>query len=140
MDILQAAATARVALKSGDSILVRKGSFWPADDPVVREYPALFGWRSSRTDREATIPVDIVYATATTHVGLEHGSSILVGKGTHWPADDPVVRAHPDLFSPDARYGLVFTVQPDGFDAPTEPIVETATANPGEKRNTRRGT
>jgi hypothetical protein len=83
--------------------------------------------------------MNIVYATATTHVGLEHGASILVGKGTHWPADDPVVLAHPDLFSPDARYGLVFTVEPTGFDA-TDTPVEQATAAPGEKRSTRRGT
>lgn len=83
--------------------------------------------------------MNVVYATATTHVGLEHGASILVGKGTHWPADDPVVKAHPDLFSFDARYGLVFTVKPDGFDAPTDPV-ETAAAAPGERRNTRRAT
>jgi colicin import membrane protein len=48
---------------------------------------------------------------------------------------DPVVRAHPDWFSTDPRYGLLYSVEPDGYDAP----VEEATAVPGERRNTRRG-
>jgi len=78
--------------------------------------------------------MNIVYATATTNVGLPGGGTILVGAGTHWPDDDPVVLAHPDLFSSDARYGLVFTVRPAGFDDP----VETASAAPGEKRSVRR--
>jgi hypothetical protein len=77
----------------------------------------------------------IVYATATVNVGLEHGSTITIGKGTHWPADDPVVRANPSLFSEDPRYGLVFTSEPSGWD---DPPIETATANPGERRSTRR--
>jgi hypothetical protein len=79
----------------------------------------------------------IVYATSTTQIGTPNGP-ILLGKGTHWPDSDPVVRAHPELFSDDARYGLVFTVQPDGFDD-DEPPVETASAAPGERRNVRRG-
>lgn len=78
--------------------------------------------------------MQVKYATATTSVGLRHGGTIVVGKGTHWHADDPVVIDHPDLFSDDPRYGLVFTEAPEGFDAP----VEQATAGPGEKRNTRR--
>jgi hypothetical protein len=78
--------------------------------------------------------VDIVYATATTTVGLRSGGQILLGKGTHWPASDPVVEDHPELFSADPRYGLVFTTQPDGWDAAP---IETATANPGEQRRTR---
>lgn len=80
-------------------------------------------------------PMNIVYATATTNVGLPGGiGTILVGKGTHWPADDPVVLAHQDLFSSDPRYGLVFTVEPAGFGDP----VETASAAPGERRSVRR--
>jgi hypothetical protein len=78
--------------------------------------------------------MDIVYATTTASVGDGHGGSLTVGKGTHWPASDPIVQAHPEMFSADARYGLVFTQTPDGFDAP----IETATAAPGEKRNVRR--
>ena len=74
--------------------------------------------------------MDIVYATGTRHVGTG-----MVRKGSHWPADDPVVKAHPDLFSADPRFGLNYSVEPDGFDAPAE----TATKAPGEKRQTRRG-
>lgn len=74
--------------------------------------------------------MDVVYATGTRHVG-----SGVVRKGSHWPADDPVVKDHPDLFSADPRYGLSYSVEPEGFDAP----VETATKAPGEKRQTRRG-
>jgi hypothetical protein len=73
--------------------------------------------------------MDIVYATGTRHVGTG-----VVHKGSHWPADDPIVRAHPDLFSDDPRYGLSYTAEPDGWDAP----VEQATKAPGEKRATRR--
>jgi hypothetical protein len=74
--------------------------------------------------------MEIVYATGTRHVGTG-----VVHKGSHWPADDPVVKAHPDLFSDDPRYGLSYSAQPADFDAPAE----TATKAPGEKRQTRRG-
>lgn len=77
----------------------------------------------------------IVYATGTRHVG----PTGVVRKGSHWPADDPIVLAHPDLFSDDPRYGLSYSVTPEGFDDPApEPPVEQATAAPGEKRQTRR--
>jgi hypothetical protein len=83
--------------------------------------------------------MQVVYATATQHVGAG-----LVRKGTHWPADDPIVKAHPDLFSSDPRYGLLYSVEPDGWDEPVgqtaqDPPVEQATKAPGEKRQTRRG-
>lgn len=60
--------------------------------------------------------------------------------GSHWPADDPYVRAHPELFSEDPRFHLAFTEPRDWYLDPdmSEPDVETATAVPGEKRNTRR--
>jgi hypothetical protein len=77
----------------------------------------------------------IVYATATAPVQLPSGISGTVQKGSHWPADDPVVREHPELFSDDARFGLNYSEEPDGYDAP----VETATAAPGERRQVRRG-
>jgi hypothetical protein len=67
---------------------------------------------------------------------MPDGASIPVQKGSHWPADDPVVKRRPALFSPDPRWGLLYTVEPDGYDAPP---VEEATANPGEKRSVRRG-
>lgn len=81
--------------------------------------------------------MNIVYATGTRHIG-----SGVVRKGSHWPDDDPVVLAHPDLFSTDPRYGLSFSAKPDGFDDPVrdaEPPVEQATRAPGEKRQARRG-
>jgi hypothetical protein len=77
--------------------------------------------------------MDVVYATATAVVPLPGGGRAHVAKGTHWPADDPVVLGQPSLFSPDARYGLNFSTPPAGFDAP----VEQATAAPGERRNRR---
>lgn len=85
--------------------------------------------------------MDIVYATATTNVLGLHGDQILVGKGTHWPASDPIVARNPGLFSTDPRYGLVFTAEPDGWNEPVRdaPPVETATAAPGERRGRRYG-
>lgn len=79
--------------------------------------------------------MQVVYATSNAMVPRpDGGAPKAVRKGTHWPADDPIVLAQPSLFSSDARYGLEYTRVPDGFDAP----VEQATAAPGEKRNTRR--
>lgn len=82
--------------------------------------------------------MDIVYATATTNVLGLHGDQILIGKGTHWPASDPIVQRNPDLFSTDPRYGLVFTTEPDGWNEPVRGV-ETATAAPGERRGRRYG-
>jgi hypothetical protein len=86
--------------------------------------------------------VDVVYATATGRVGVgEAGGGGVVRKGTHWPADDPVVRQHPDMFSADPRYGLQFSEEPPGYrdGLPGEAPVEQATAGPGERRNSRKG-
>jgi hypothetical protein len=79
--------------------------------------------------------VQIVYATSTANVGLPNGVSGVVQQGTHWPADDPIVLANPSLFSPDPRYGLRYSQEPEGYGDP----VEQATSAPGEKRNVRRG-
>lgn len=80
----------------------------------------------------------IVYASSTARVSLE-GAGVLVQKGQHWSANDPVVRSFPDLFSTDPRYGLTYTTEPDGWDDPPDSVrVETATAAPGERRNTGR--
>lgn len=78
----------------------------------------------------------IVYASASAVVALPDGSRFRVAKGSHWPADDPIVRAQPSLFSDDPRYGLNFTTEPAEYD---DRSVEQVTANPGEKRNVRRG-
>jgi hypothetical protein len=76
----------------------------------------------------------IVFARETRQVPLPDGGFGVIHKGTHWPADDPIVAAHPEAFTTDARYGLNYSRQPAGYDAP----VEQTTAAPGEKRNVRR--
>lgn len=80
--------------------------------------------------------MDVVYATTTTVVPLD-GAQHRVQKGSHWPADDPIVvaSAGKGIFSTDPRYGMVFTREPAGWDAPP---VEQATAAPGERRGVRR--
>lgn len=82
----------------------------------------------------------IVYAKDMLHVNMPDGSSRRFPPGSHWPADDPYVRAHPDSFSDDPRYHLAFTETKDFYLDPDVPYdaVETATANPGERRSTRR--
>jgi hypothetical protein len=40
------------------------------------------------------------------------GSPVFVQGGSHWLADDPLVLARPDLFTPDCRYGLAFSGEP----------------------------
>lgn len=80
--------------------------------------------------------MEIVYATS--HVlDTVNGAQVRIPKGSHWPADDPVVLRHrgDGLFSSDPRWGMLYSVEPDGYDAP----IETATAVPGEKRSARRG-
>lgn len=76
----------------------------------------------------------IVYASASAVVATTDGARYRVVKGSHWPADDPVVRAQPSLFSDDARYGLNYSSDPVDYDQP----VEQTTNAPGEKRNVRR--
>lgn len=86
----------------------------------------------------------VVYARATTSIGLPSGGMVSVMEGTHWSADDPIVVAHPELFSTDARYGMLFSqpLRPEdypGADTDEPPQVERATAIPGDRRNVRRG-
>lgn len=71
-----------------------------------------------------------VFAADTVSV-REPGSKYptTIPKGSAWFADCPLVRAHPDLFSPDPP-----EVHPRGWSAP----VEQATAAPGEQRHTSR--
>lgn len=79
--------------------------------------------------------MNVVYATTRAALTLADGSSVLIEKGTHWPADDPAVIAQPSLFSEDPRWGLNYSREPDGYrDAP----VEQATSAPGERRQIRR--
>lgn len=81
--------------------------------------------------------IDVVYAMGTENVNMPTGATIPVHKGSHWPSSDPVVKARPDLFTPDPRYGLLYTVAPPGHDSELNEV-EEATANPGEKRSVRR--
>ena len=62
-----------------------------------------------------------VFAKTTTSVTIS-GYPVPVHGGSHWLADDPLVLAHPDLFTTDCRYGLAYSgeapeclsVPPDG--------------------------
>lgn len=81
--------------------------------------------------------IDVVYAIGSEPVGLKSGQTVLVHKGSHWPADDPVVKTRPGLFSDDPRYGLQYTEAPRGYDTELNEV-EEATANPGERRSVRR--
>ena len=64
-----------------------------------------------------------VFAKATAVLG-DLGYPVTVQGGSHWLADDPLVVAHPDLFTADCRYGLAWSgdppeclsVPPDGED------------------------
>lgn len=40
------------------------------------------------------------------------GYPVAVQGGSHWLADDPLVQAHPDLFTTDCRYGLAWSGEP----------------------------
>lgn len=74
--------------------------------------------------------IETVFCTADTTVGTHR-----LRLGDHWPAADPLVLAHPDLFSTDPRYGLRYTTVPAGY---RDDVVETATAAPGERRSSSR--
>jgi hypothetical protein len=81
--------------------------------------------------------MDVVFAKETVSLSMDSLGQVLVRKGSHWPADDPIVRKHPGFFTDDARYGLTWSGAPPKYMS--EPPVEQATAAPGEKRTTRRG-
>ena len=86
--------------------------------------------------------IAVVYAMGTNFVDLTTGQRVQVVKGSHWPADDPVVRQAPHMFSTDPRWGMFYSVEPRGYDAPIgdeDYPVELASAAPGEKRSVRRG-
>jgi hypothetical protein len=68
----------------------------------------------------------------TTMVASDLGVPIHVQMGSHWLADDPLVKARPDLFTADCRFGLtwagepphVMTLPPDvDVDDEGEPVV-----------------
>jgi len=57
------------------------------------------------------VNLDHVFAKVTT-VASDLGYPVTVTGGSHWLADDPLVLAHPDLFTRDCRYGLAFSGEP----------------------------
>lgn len=69
----------------------------------------------------------IVVAVNTANVSCG-GRRWHVQRGSAWAADDPVVKAHPDLFTAEAGANVHRSVP-----------VEQATRAPGERRATRRG-
>jgi hypothetical protein len=75
--------------------------------------------------------MQVVYAKTTSSVGTSDGGQFIVRGGEHWPADDPIVLAHPSLFSADPRFGLSYSARPAEM---AEAPVEQVTAGPGEKR------
>lgn len=70
---------------------------------------------------------NIVYSTAQCSVGWQ-GGSVRLQVGQHWAADDPFVKARPEFFSDTSPTNVVHR---------TTPVVEDATARPGEKRGAR---
>lgn len=54
--------------------------------------------------------LQIVFATTTTTVSNGPGSHTVVHEGEHWWAGDPIVKAHPDLFTKNERNGLCSSV------------------------------
>ncbi len=73
--------------------------------------------------------MDLVYANCNTYVGAPNGSIQQLVLGEPWDANDPLVKARPELFS----------TQPTKLRRSYRDLVgseiEQATAAPGEKRN-----
>lgn len=78
-----------------------------------------------------------VYATTNTAVSMAWGRVIHIRFGGHWSSEDPVVKAHPDLFSDNPLYGMEHS-NPEAQAQAEAPQIEVATAEPGEKRAVRR--
>lgn len=82
----------------------------------------------------------IVFANTTATVSVGPGNHVTVHEGEHWPANDPIVQAHPGLFTADARRGLRISrpLEEESDASEPEAPIEQATKAPGEKRTTRR--
>jgi hypothetical protein len=73
---------------------------------------------------------NIVFATVTCTTGdPATGLLIRLNEGETWAADDPFVKARPDLFSDEPT-----RIRRTAHNSP----IEAATNNPGEKRKTTR--
>ena len=73
--------------------------------------------------------MQVVYAVSSAVVMTPDGGRHAVQLGQYWPADDPVVRTQPSLFTSDPRHAAL-----SYSSLPADPPVETVTAAPGEKR------
>lgn len=74
----------------------------------------------------------IVYAVTTAAIpDISLGYTVRIGHGEPWAANDPFVKAHPDLFSSDCPPNAVRRTV-------AEALVETATKAPGERRTVKR--
>jgi hypothetical protein len=69
----------------------------------------------------------VLFAARTVAIGSPAGV-LTVQEGDPWAADDPLVKAHPDLFVEECS-------RPKRT---VRPVVEQATAAPGQLRTTRR--
>jgi hypothetical protein len=59
--------------------------------------------------------------------------TVMVQRGEAWADDDPVVTSHPDWFTSDPTQFLKRSGMPPAPPAPAADV-ETATAEPGERR------
>lgn len=68
----------------------------------------------------------IVFATTTTTVSNGPGSHVVIHEGEHWWAGDPIVKAHPGLFTKDSSHGLCSSVAlpEDAADEATPEVSE----------------
>lgn len=69
----------------------------------------------------------IVVAATTANV-THRGQRVHIEAGTAWDGGDSLVKAFPDMFTTDSRM----------LRRTDDPVVEQATAAPGERRGTRR--
>lgn len=79
----------------------------------------------------------VVYAVDTVNIMMPEGNMVLIQRGQPHSSDSPVVRFKPELFSDNAE--LWSRPAPTSIGADGQPLVEQMTANPGERRNARRG-
>lgn len=77
--------------------------------------------------------LEAVYPVADAALTLANGAVYPVRRGQHWWANDDVVREHPDMFSPDPRYGLAFSTPPAEM---ADPPAETPVTAPAGQRGT----
>lgn len=68
----------------------------------------------------------LAVATASAIIVGRGGAQVIIRQGDAWDADDPIVVAHPDMFSVDAKHAR-------STGAAEQAPVEDKTARPGRK-------